>query len=70
MHVYPTQPTDNELHYQFTGRLAADATLSIHNALGQPVASQLAVRSTTGRLTLPTLTAGWYSVRLLTRGSV
>ena len=69
-HVYPTQLTDNELHYQFTGRLAADATLTIYNALGQQVASQLAVRWTTGRLTLPALAAGWYSVRLLTRGNV
>ncbi|MCI1188166.1 FG-GAP-like repeat-containing protein [Hymenobacter sp. DH14] len=68
--VYPTQLTDDELQYQFTGKLAADATLSIYNTLGQQVVSQLAVRSTTGRLTLPTLAAGWYSIRLLTRGSV
>ena len=68
--VYPTQLMDNGLHYQFTGKLAAGATLSIYNALGQQVVGQLAVSSTTGRLTLPTLAAGWYSVRLLTRGSV
>jgi hypothetical protein len=68
--VYPTQLTDNELHYQFTGRLATDATLSIYNALGQQVVSQLAVKLTTGRLTLPTLATGWYSIRLLTQGSV
>jgi hypothetical protein len=69
-HVYPTQLTDNELHYQFTGRLAADATLSIYNALGQQVISSVAVRSTTGHLTLPPLATGLYTVRLLTQGSV
>jgi hypothetical protein len=68
--VYPTQLTDDELHYQFTGRLAADATLSIYNALGQQVLSTLTVTSATGHLTLPSLATGLYTVRLLTSGKV
>jgi methionine-rich copper-binding protein CopC len=68
--VYPTQLTDNELRYQFSGTLASGATLSIYNALGQPVIGELPVRSTADRLTLPYLPAGWYSVRLLTKGNV
>lgn len=68
--VYPTQLKDNELHYQFSGRLATGATLSIYNALGQQVISPLTIRSTTDRLVLPTLVTGWYSVRLLTQGKV
>jgi hypothetical protein len=69
-HVYPTQLTDDELHYQFTGRLAVDATLSIYNALGQQVLSTLTVTSSTGHLTLPPMAAGLYTVRLLTGGKV
>ena len=68
--IYPTQLTDNELHYQFNGKLAVDATLSVYNALGQLVVSQQGVKSTSGRLMLPALSTGWYSVRLLTGKSV
>ncbi|WP_426491297.1 beta strand repeat-containing protein [Hymenobacter sp. 102] len=68
--VYPTELTDNEFHYQFTGRLTADATLSIYNAMGQLVVSPLPIRSTIDRVMLPTLATGWYSVRLLTQGHV
>lgn len=69
-HVYPTQLTDDELHYQFTGRLAPESTLSIYNALGQQVVGSVAVPSPTGHLTLPPLAAGLYTVRLLIGGQV
>jgi hypothetical protein len=69
-HVYPTKLTDDELHYQFTGKLAPDATLSIYNSLGQQVVRTIPMTSPTSRLTLPPLAAGLYTVRLLAGGQV